>query len=180
MHERRYNGEISRLRSPQRIGLLEVERVVDLCLEGTAVCSVLDVGTGSGVFAEKFSEKGIDVGGIDPDVGMLEAAKDYVSKGTFKQGIAEKIPFDDKTFDLVFLGHVLHETDDIATAIGEAKRCAKKRVAVLEWPYIEEESGPPLEHRLRTEDILSAAAGAGFHHTEALQLKHMLLFRFTI
>ncbi len=45
MHERRYNGEIERLRAPQRLVLLEVDHVVNLCLEGIHAVNVLDIGT---------------------------------------------------------------------------------------------------------------------------------------
>jgi hypothetical protein len=33
MHERRYYGEIERLRASERVALLEVDRVVALCLD---------------------------------------------------------------------------------------------------------------------------------------------------
>ena len=92
MHERRYKGEIERLRAPQRLELLEVDRVVDLCLESVHVMTVLDVGTGSGIFAEAFSKRGISVTGIDPNPEMLKAAEEFVRAGTFLEGTVEKIP----------------------------------------------------------------------------------------
>ncbi len=51
-------------------------------------------------------------------------------------------------FEVAFLGHVLHETDDPVRALSEARRVTTVRVVVLEWPYVQEEEGPPLEHRL--------------------------------
>ena len=36
----------------------------------------------------------------------------------------EKLPFEDKAFDLAFMGHVLHEADDLLTALKEAQRVA--------------------------------------------------------
>lgn len=176
MHERRYNAEIERLRSPQRVELLEVNRVVDIVLAGIEVRSVLDVGTGSGIFAEAFAKRGISVTGIDPNPVMLKAAQDFVPDGTFREGIAEEIPFKDKAFDLVFLGHVLHESDDSMKALIEAQRCANQRVVILEWPYINEENGPPLEHRLKTEEVLAAAKRVGFSKVEIILLNHMMLF----
>jgi ubiquinone/menaquinone biosynthesis C-methylase UbiE len=143
MHERRFNGEIERLRAPQRLALLEVDRVVNLCLEGIHVNSVLDVGTGSGIFAEAFSNKGKSVTGIDPNPEMLKAAKEFVPTGTLLLGTVEEIPLEDKSFDLVFLGHVLHESDDSIKALSESKRVAKKIICILEWPYKQEESGHP-------------------------------------
>jgi ubiquinone/menaquinone biosynthesis C-methylase UbiE len=180
MHERRYNREIERLRAPQRLALLEVERVVDLCLEGIQTMTVLDVGTGSGIFAEAFSKRGIEITGIDPNPEMLKAAQEFVPTGTFLRGTVEEIPSKDKSFDLVFLGHVLHESDDLIKALSESKRVAKRQIAILEWPYKQEESGPPLEHRLTTEEILIVAKQVGFSSVETIQLQHMVFFRFTV
>jgi len=105
MHERRFNGEVERLRAPQRLALLEVDRVVDLCLKSIKAKNVLDVGTGSGIFAEAFSKRGMNVTGIDPNPEMLKAAKEFAPVGTFLQGTVEEIPLDDKSFDIIFLGH---------------------------------------------------------------------------
>ncbi len=180
MHEHRYNGEIERLRAPQRLALLEVRRVVDLCLKNIKVMNILDVGTGSGIFAEEFSKRGMNVTGIDPNPGMLKVAKEFVPTGTFLNGIVEEIPLKDNSFDLVYLGHVLHESGDIAKALSESKRVARQRVCILEWPYKQEENGPPLEHRLKTEEILTAAKQVGFSSVETIQLQHMMFFRFAI
>ena len=180
MHERRYNGEIERLRAPERVALLEVDRVVNLCLKGIQAVDVLDVGTGSGIFAEAFSKRGMNVTGIDPNPEMLKAAKEFVSTGTFLQGTIEKIPLEDKSFDLVFLGHVLHESDNLIKALSESKRIAKLKVCILEWPCKLEEDGPPLEHRLKAEEILTAAKQAGLSSIETIQLQHMVFFRFTV
>ena len=179
-HERRYNGEIERLRTPQRLALLEVDRVVELSLEGIHVTNVLDVGTGSGIFAEAFSRRSIMVTGIDPNPEMLKAAQEFVPTGTFLDGTIEQMPSKDKSFDLVFLGHVLHESDNTSKALSESKRVAKQKICVLEWPYKEEESGPPLEHRLKTEEILAAAKQVGFSSVEKIQLHHMVFFRFAV
>jgi ubiquinone/menaquinone biosynthesis C-methylase UbiE len=180
MHERRYSGGVERLRSPQRVELLEIERVVNLALEDIEPKNVLDVGTGSGIFAEAFKNKGMQIAGIDPDPAMLEAAREFIPDGIFLKGTVEAIPAANKSFDLIFLGHVLHESDDLIKALSESKRCAKQRITILEWPYKQEESGPPLEHRLKTEDVLAAAKKINFSKIETIQLQHMVLFRFTI
>jgi ubiquinone/menaquinone biosynthesis C-methylase UbiE len=174
---RRFHGDPDRLRSPGRVALLEVERVVLLCLEGGGIASVLDVGTGTGVFAEAFAPLVPRVAGIDPDDGLLERARDYAAGVEFVEGIAERIPYPDDSFDLVFLGHVLHETDDPAGALREAGRVARRRVAVLEWPYVRGEAGPPLEHRLEPARIADLARQAGLKDVERLRLAHMDFYR---
>ena len=122
----------------------------------------------------------MNVTGIDPNSEMLKAAKEFVPIGRFLHGTVEEIPSKENSFDIVFLGHVLHESDNIVKALSESKRVAKQKVCILEWPYMEEESGPPLEHRLKTEEILAAAKQVGFSSVETIQLQHMVLFQLTI
>jgi ubiquinone/menaquinone biosynthesis C-methylase UbiE len=176
-HERRFHGGAERLRLPERIRLLEVARVIRLSREGASIDSVLDVGTGSGVFAEAFGKENLRVTGIDPDTDLLAVARRFAPNVVFQVAVAEKLPFEDGSFDLVFLGHVLHETDEPVAALSEARRVARKRIMILEWPYAQEDRGPPLAHRLSPERVLELAKAAGFPSLERITLAHMELFR---
>lgn len=167
MHEKRFNGDADRLRSPDRVKRLEIEQVVDICLSG-GLSSVLDVGTGTGLFAESFSKQGITVAGVDASAEMVEAARKHLPNADLRVATAEKLPFDDNSFDLVFLGLVFHETDDPGKAISEALRIARRRVGILEWPFRAQEMGPPLAHRVSLKqvkqllDTVFAEPGRGF------------------
>lgn len=176
---RRYGSPGERLRSPERIALLEVPRVVDLSLEGVDAARVLDVGTGTGVFAEAFLARGLEVTGIDPNADLLSVARRFIAAGRLEVGTAETLPFEDDSFDVVMMGHVLHETDDPVRALSEAKRVSRLRVAVLEWPYLDEDKGPPLAHRLKPSEIEELARRAGFRAIERIDLAHMQLYRLT-
>jgi ubiquinone/menaquinone biosynthesis C-methylase UbiE len=123
------------LRTPERVERLEFERVVGLCLEKGQFENVLDVGTGSGLFAEAFAECGLQVSGVDVNPEMLVSTRRFVSEGDFREGTAEALPFSDDSFDLVFLGVVLHESDDVLKTLQETLRVARKQVCILEWPY---------------------------------------------
>ncbi len=166
-NDRRFSGEIERLRAPERLARMEIETVVARSLEGITPASVLDIGTGSAVFAEAFAARGLRPAGIDLREDMLEAARQFVPHGDFRVAHMELLPFADASFDLVFMGVVLHEADDLTKALQEARRVATMRVAVLEWPYEVQEFGPPLDHRLKVEQVTAAAAQAGLlaaHH----------------
>ena len=177
MHEKRFNREIERLRDPDRIARLEVERVVDLVLDGVKNSrSILDVGTGSGLFAEQFAVKGLKVTGLDVNPEMIPAAYEFVPTGEFHVGVAEKLPFKDNDFDIVFMGLLLHEVDDLSKALSEANRVVKQRLAVLEWPYEEQPFGPPLEHRLSSKQIETAAIKAGFKNIKQQKLANLVLY----
>jgi ubiquinone/menaquinone biosynthesis C-methylase UbiE len=177
MHERRFPGSPGMLRSAMRVELLEVGRVVDLCLEAFAAESVLDVGTGTGLFAEAFAGRGLEIAGIDANPVMVEAARRLVPEGRFRHAPAEVIPHGTGTFDLVFMGLVLHETDDRRQALGEARRVARLGVAALEWPYEAEAYGPPLAHRLKPEEVETMAQEAGFGRFDRVPLAHTVLYR---
>ena len=179
-HERRFHGSAERLRSAERIALLEVDRVVSLSIEELATPRILDVGTGTGVFAEAFAARGFAVTGIDTNSDLLQEARRLVPSAEFKRAAAEAIPYGDGTFEVVFLGHVLHETDDPLGALSEARRVATVRVVVMEWPYLQEEQGPPLEHRITQDTIVEMARLAGLEHVEVLKLEHMYLYRMAI
>jgi SAM-dependent methyltransferase len=176
-HERRFQGLADRLRAPERIALLEVPRVVALSTESLIIKNALDVGTGSGIFAEALAALGIEVTGIDVNADLLALARQYVPTAQFEEAPAEKIPFADQAFDLVFLGHVLHETDNLLGALQEARRVARQRVTILEWPYRQEEKGPPLGHRLKPEVVSDLAAQAGYRDVEIIHLEHMDFYR---
>ncbi len=141
--------------------MLEPERVVAFSLSGIVAKTVLDVGTGTGLLAEAFAGAGLDVTGVDTNPELLAAARLHVPSGRFVEGVAEALPFADKSFDLAFLALVLHEVDSPLLALREAARTARMRVVVVEWPYRAEESGPPLEHRLSPERIEELAGAAG-------------------
>jgi len=167
------------LRSPERLALLEIERVIDLCLAAFPAKSVLDIGTGTGLFAEGFVARGLRVTGIDVSPAMIEAARRLVPQARFRHASAEAVPFDDEAFDLAFMGLVLHEADDRLQALREVRRVACLGTAVLEWPFRQEEYGPPLAHRLKPGELETLAEDAGFTRIEALPLSHLILFHLT-
>lgn len=177
MHEKRFNRELEQLRDPDRITLMEVNRVVDLVLEGlNDPKNILDVGTGSGLFAEQFAAKGLKVTGLDANPEMILAAQEFVPSGEFQVGVAEKMPFEDNCFDVVFMGLLLHEVDDLSAALREASRIVKQRLAVLEWVFENQSFGPPLEHRLPFDKIESAAYQAGFKSMQEIRLVNLVLY----
>lgn len=181
MHEKCFTGGVARLRAPERVERLEVARVVDLCLEGAdANCrGVLDVGTGSGLFAEEFARRGLSLAGVDAKPEMVVAAEAYVPTGYFRQATAEALPYRDQAFDLVFMGLLLHETDEPLQALREARRVTRDRVGVLEWRYEDETFGPPLAHRISPSALAAMTQQAGFSRCETLPLTHPVLYRLT-
>jgi len=177
MGDSRSVSELRRLRAPERLALVEPDRVAELGVQGTTVKSALDVGTGTGLFAEAFAKRGLTVTGIDVDEKMLAAARQLVPEGSFERASAEKTHFRDGAFDLVFLGCLLHEDVDRQKALEEARRLARLRVAVLEWPYADDGVGPSLRRRLKIPEIFHLARDAGFTRAEMIPMRHTVYVR---
>jgi ubiquinone/menaquinone biosynthesis C-methylase UbiE len=180
MHEKRFEGDIASLRSPERVERLEVERVVDLCLENGQAGSVLDVGTGTGLFAEAFVRRGLTVSGVDVNPEMLAVARHFVPNVDFRAGTAEVLPYTDSSSDLVFLGLILHESDEPLKVLREALRIARKWVCILEWPYRDQTFGPPLAHRLKPEDLADLFRKVGFKKWKVIGLSNTVLYRLEV
>jgi ubiquinone/menaquinone biosynthesis C-methylase UbiE len=176
MNERTFVGTIERLRRPERVAALEVPRVTGLCLDDIAAASVLDLGCGSGIFSEAFCARGLFCAGVDLNAAMLRAARDFAPHSHLARGVSDLLPFPDASFDLVFMAHLLHEVDNPAITLGECRRVARKRIAVLEWPHRQENIGPPLAHRLSPEDVGAAASAAGLVRVRPVALKAMSLY----
>lgn len=170
--------QIEKLRDSNRLAFLETGKVVQLSLEGINPRTVLDVGTGTGIFAEAFDQRGLEVTGVDIQEPMLEAARSFVPRAAFRLASSENLPFLDRAFDLVFLGLVLHESEHPPLAFRESARMANLRLVVLEWPYREESLGPPLKHRIRPEHLQEMAEGNGFPKAKTIPFKYLSLYLF--
>lgn len=83
---------------------------------------LLDVGCGTGFSLELFNCRKI---GVDSSSELLKKAKSTVLKAN-----AEKLPFPDKTFDIVISVTAIHNFDDIEKSLKEIKRVCKDRVGL--------------------------------------------------
>ena len=182
MNERVFSGPVDRLRNPERLARLQIDRVLAYALAhaqaGQVFRTAVDVGTGTGVFAEALSQRGLQVKGIDCNPEYVALVARMFPESEFFTAAAECLPFADQSADLVFMGHVLHETNDAAAAVREAFRVTRHRLAVLEWPYIEQPFGPPLDHRIKVETIRLLGEQAGFACCDVIQLHYMQLVIF--
>ena len=92
-------------------------------LKGDRINRVLDLGCGDGRtfhLLEGFKDaRGV---GLDMDLKSLKKAKEnYLAV----LGTGEKLPFSDKTFDLIVEFHVLHHIPDYSNAISQVSRCLR-------------------------------------------------------
>lgn len=89
----------------------------------------LDVGCGGGFSCEFMAERGAIVSGIDQSEKCVQAAKNHASISGFeidyRQGLAENMPYDDNTFDVVICVDVLEHVADYKQVVSEVHRILK-------------------------------------------------------
>jgi ubiquinone/menaquinone biosynthesis C-methylase UbiE len=84
---------------------------------------VLDVGCGTGNYAAALTEStGCRMFGVDPSEQMLARARGAAPWESLLHARAEKLPFDDNSFDLVMSTDVIHHIDNRDAYFHEAAR----------------------------------------------------------
>lgn len=94
--------------------------------------SVLDVGCAAGGFSKIFTalKPGIRYVGLDAEDAMITQARRRYPSRAFQQGVADSLPFPDRSFDLVFCTGVLIHNPDFEPIIRECYRVAAKHCVV--------------------------------------------------
>ena len=87
--------------------------------------TVLDIGTGTGRFAEYFNDAGFNVVGIDLSLFMMAEAREKKFRNLV-QADAHRLPFRDGAFDGALMIHVLHLVHDWVQVVHEVGRVTRK------------------------------------------------------
>jgi ubiquinone/menaquinone biosynthesis C-methylase UbiE len=109
------------------------EEVDEELTQLSAGSKVLDLGCGTGHFANYIFTKGFEVHGLDPSQKMLEYSRTNFPNITFKEGVASSLPYPDNYFDLIISIEVLRYLDplDVALAYAEMRRVLKPGGRIL-------------------------------------------------
>jgi ubiquinone/menaquinone biosynthesis C-methylase UbiE len=86
-------------------------------LRGRGFERAVDVGRGEGRFCRMMQALGIATVGIDPTLALLDQARTLDLQGDHRQGMAERLAFDDGAFNLVVRYLTLIDIADIDAAI---------------------------------------------------------------
>jgi demethylmenaquinone methyltransferase/2-methoxy-6-polyprenyl-1,4-benzoquinol methylase len=97
---------------------------------------VLDVATGTGAVAEELVRtKGCAVIGVDQSAEMLAVARRRLPQLEFVEGSADRLPFDDRSFDALTFTYLLRYVDDPGATLRELARVVRPggTIASLEF-----------------------------------------------
>jgi ubiquinone/menaquinone biosynthesis C-methylase UbiE len=104
---------------------------------------VLDLGSGPGDGSALLADTGAIVTGVDFSSRMVAVARRRHPHIEFHEGDAERLPFDDRTFDAVVSNCVVHHLARPAAVFGEVSRVLVPggRFAFSVWGAAEEQTG---------------------------------------
>ena len=94
-------------------GILEgyetsIETAVEVC-PVTQDMQLLDIGIGTGNFAQRFEAKGTVVSGLDPSEAMIAECRKLHPNYELRTGTFQTIPFSENEFDVVVSSFCFHE-----------------------------------------------------------------------
>lgn len=136
----------------------------------------LDAGSGDGYMSLAASrilgEEG-KVYAVDIWEESINTFKEQIEKESIRNieaavaDITQKIPVDDESIDILYMGNVLHgfvENDEVEPVMKEIQRVIKQggSFAVVEFKKIENSPGPPLHVRITPEDVEEIVKDYGF------------------
>ena len=90
--------------------------------ERTGTSRMLDIGCGTGFVISLLADTFDEIHGIDPTPAMMEKVDRSRGNIVLHEGVAEELPFEDASFDLVTAYSVLHHLADHRPALAEAAR----------------------------------------------------------
>ena len=103
-----------------------IERLLNTMKERFAGCNtILDVGIGTGRFAEYFNKSGFTIIGLDVSVPMMLQARQRGVRNLVRAD-AHHLPFRDEAFDASMMIHLLHLVRDWVQVIHEVGRVTRK------------------------------------------------------
>jgi SAM-dependent methyltransferase len=98
---------------------------------------VLDVGSGIGSFVVACRKRGFRAFGIEPDrigqgskISSIQIARRRLASPVFAVGVGERLPFADRTFDLITMNQVMEHVAEQKEVLGEALRVLKDGGAI--------------------------------------------------
>jgi len=162
---------IERLNDPKRLEILDLQKVIShFNLQGDI--TLVDIGTGTGIFAEAFLRLLPDARCYALDI--RQEAIDWIKENreTYKKGsLIPQIIQESKTqlwnnaTDFLFMITLHHELEEPVKLLKECRRILKSqgKLLIADWRKDDtEQGGPPKEHRIDSSVAISHLETAGF------------------
>ncbi len=158
-----------KLLAPERQKKIPIDKVLTLlALDEDDV--VADLGCGNGYATLPIAKKvKTNVKAVDIQPEMLALLKERATAATINNIDYIESPLDDlhleeKSLDKVIIAFVLHEVPNIVKVFDDLQSILKEdgKLLILEWEAVASEEGPPLHHRLPSNQLATQLEKHGF------------------
>jgi ubiquinone/menaquinone biosynthesis C-methylase UbiE len=161
----------SRLDAPERAEWQKPDEVV-AALDLQPGDVVADIGAGTGYFTFRIANK-VGPSGKVYAVDLQQEMLDTINERVVETGTNHVTPvlsgqidttLADATVHLVFIANVTHEYSDLAAGLRECARILKPggSLVIVDWKDEKTLKGPPLDHRISSAQVVTAALAAEF------------------
>lgn len=176
MSDKRFNPEKAKsLMRAERKKLLPPNKIIEH-LNLASNDTVADLGAGNGYFTLPIAKKTKLVYAVDIEPKMLDmlavnADEEKIKNIQYVESDLEHIHLDDNAVDKVIISFVIHEVGSVKNTLQEIKRILKPggEMLLIEWEAVQTESGPPLDHRIPSKDMVKTLKENDFE-VELIQL----------
>lgn len=160
--------------SPQRDAYQQPEKVLDF-LGDIKGKTIMDLGAGSGYFSIKLAKAGAHVIAADVSDEFQDYLKKRLEKDEFRDLDIElrKIPYDNPSLkpgeaDMVFLVNTYHHIEDRSEYFAKVKKgvTGEGSLVIIDYYKTALPVGPPVEHKVTMDEVISELKAAGFSHFE--------------
>lgn len=107
------------------------KRIMQLIEENVKNKSILDVGCSEGYFGSKLKKKGAKVIGVDISKSAIKIAKQVLNEVRLVDLNDGKLPFQDRTFDIIVASEVIEHLIQPQKILNELARVVKKEGMVI-------------------------------------------------
>lgn len=168
-----------KLDNPKRREMLPIEKIVNE-IELDSNDKFADIGCGIGFFsipvAKKINEAGM-VYALDVESEMIEEVNQRIQENhltNVKTILTDGYDFklEDDSVSKALISTVLHEIGDKKRFVQEASRILERngKIAIIEWIKRETDWGPPISHRVGSEEIKQILKDCSFEKITELEL----------
>ncbi len=169
MHQNSIEELIKRFESPERDAYQKPEKVLEY-LGNIKGKKIMDIGAGTGYFSVKLAQKGAFVIAADVNEQFQEYLKKRIQDQKIKNIELRKIPYDspnlsNQEVDMVFLVNTYHHIENRVDYFAKVKTGLKKEgsLVIIDFFKVKEiPVGPPIEHKLSIDEVITELKKAGY------------------
>lgn len=175
--------KLAKLNNPERFKTLNPDVIWEaLDMQNPEV--LIDIGAGTGFFANEFVKKisGGKIYACDTSEIMIKWMKENITENNMIPLLCSEssIALESEAADLVYMINVHHELLEPKKLLGEAYRLLKPngKIAIIDWKKEEMTDGPSIEKRISEETIMEQLKNVGFNNVVSHNI--LLLHSFVI